>query len=248
MIKIKTKEELKHIRAACQVVSKVLTKLKGEISPGLTTLQLDAIAEKLIVGYQALPAFKGYRGYIHATCLSVNEEVVLGIPGDRKLNAGDIIGVDVGAIVDGFYGDAAVTLPVGKVDKKADKLMRATKKALQVAIRQARAGKNLGDVSYAIDSCAARFGYQVVRDLFGHGVGCELHEDPLIPNFGNRGEGPVLKPGMVLAIEPMLNVGGWQIETLADGWTVVTKDRSLSAHAEHTILITNGEPEILTEL
>lgn len=248
MIRLKTKEELKHIRAACQVVARVLARLQDEIAPKITTGKLDEIAEKLIIGYKALPAFKGYRGYRHATCLSVNEEVVHGIPGDRVLEEGDIIGIDVGAIVNGYYGDAAVTLPVGKVSKKAEKLMRATKKALYLAIRQARAGRYLGDISNAIESHAARFGYQVVRDLYGHGVGLELHEDPLIPNFGNRGEGSVLKPGMVLAIEPMLNTGGWQIETLSDGWTVATKDRSLSAHAEHTILVTDGEPEILTEL
>ncbi|MBU0687146.1 MAG: type I methionyl aminopeptidase [Candidatus Margulisbacteria bacterium] len=248
MIRIKTEKELVHIRAACSVVAKVLSSLKGEIKPGITTRELDAFAEKQIVTLGALPAFKGYRGYKHATCLSVNEEVVHGIPGNKVLKDGDIIGVDAGAIVAGFYGDAAITFPVGKIDKKTEKLLRATKKALSLAIRQARAGKYLGDVSAAIEQHALKFGYRVVRDLYGHGIGSDLHEDPLIPNFGKAGQGPQLKKGMVLAIEPMFNLGGYKIETLKDGWTVVTADRSLSAHFEHTILITDGDPEILTEI
>ncbi|MFA4858743.1 MAG: type I methionyl aminopeptidase [Candidatus Margulisiibacteriota bacterium] len=248
MITLKTEKELQHMRKACAVVAEVLRVMKSSVVPGITTLELDRIAEKLIEEMGAISAFKGYRGYRHATCLSVNHEIVHGIPTDRVLLEGDIIGVDVGARVAGFYGDAAATFPVGRVDKKVEKLLRVTKQALNLAIAQARCGNHLGDISHAIEQHAVRFGYSVVRELFGHGVGAELHEDPLVPNFGRPGQGPKLQAGMVLAIEPMLNMGGYAIETLSDGWTVVTKDRSLSAHFEHTVLIAEQGPEILTLL
>jgi methionyl aminopeptidase len=248
MITLKIEKELQHVRQACAVVAEVLKVMKSKVVPGITTLQLDHLAEQLIEERGAISAFKGYRGYRHATCLSVNYEVVHGIPTDRVLVEGDIIGVDVGAKVEGFYGDAAVTLTVGQVDKKVEKLLRVAKQALNLAIAQCRCGNHLGDVSHAIEQHAARFGYTVVRELFGHGVGAELHEDPLVPNFGKPGQGPKLQAGMVFAIEPMLNMGGYAIETLSDGWTVVTKDRSLSAHFEHTILITEAGPEVLTLL
>lgn len=246
-IKIKSAEEIKRIRKACGIVAWVLIKLGEEIKPGVTTEYLDSLGEELIRKKGAVPVFIGYRGYRHATCMSVNEEIVHGIPGAKVLRAGDIVSVDVGAKIDGYCGDTAATFPVGKTAKKAAKLIKATKSALKAAIKQARAGNHLGDISAAIQRLAEKNGYSVVRDLYGHGIGSDLHEDPLIPNFGQAGEGPELKEGMTLAIEPMLNVGGWKIKTLADGWTVVTEDRSLSCHFEHTVLITNQDPEILTD-
>ncbi len=247
MITIKTEEELKHIRRACKIVAEVLENLEGEIKPGVTTGELDALGEKLIFKYGALPAFKGYRGYKYSTCLSVNNEVVHGLPGARKLKEGDVIGVDVGAIIEGYYGDMARTFPVGSIGKKAEKLIKTGKECLKAGVGRARGSAHLGDIGEAIERCAKRAGFSVVRDLFGHGVGRSLHEDPLIPNWGKKGEGITLKPGMVLAIEPMVNERGHEIETLNDGWTVVTRDSGLSVHFEDTILITDGDPEILTK-
>ncbi len=190
--------------------------------------------------------FKGYRGYRHATCISINNEIVHGIPGKRVFSAGDIVGLDIGVKINGFCGDCAMTVAVGEISKKAQQLIRATKEALRAAIKQARAGNHLGDISAAIERVAKNHGFSVVRDLFGHGVGQDLHEDPLIPNFGAPGQGIELKPGMTLAIEPMLNIGTHKIKTLSDGWTVVTEDGSLSCHFEHTVLIREGEAEVLT--
>ncbi len=246
-IKIKTAEEIEKIKKACAVVNWVLKRIGGEVGPGVTTEHLDSMAERLIREKKAVPVFIGYRGYRHATCISVNEEIVHGIPGKRILREGDIVSLDVGAKVDGYCGDAAATFPVGKISKKAAKLIRAGKLALRAGIKQARAGNHLGDISAAIQRVAEANGYSVVRELYGHGIGSDLHEDPLIPNFGRPGSGPVLKPGMALAIEPMLNMGGWKIKTLEDGWTVITEDRSLSCHFEHTVLVREGEPEILTK-
>ena len=247
-IKIKTADEIEQVRRACKIVGWVLAQTKQAIKPGVTTEYLDSLAEKLIREKGAYPVFIGYRGYRHATCTSVNEEIVHGIPGQRKLVEGDIISVDVGSKINGFCGDTAATFPVGKTAKKAAKLIRTTKEALQAGIKQARAGNYLGDISAAIQKVAEKNGYSVVRDLYGHGIGKELHEDPLIPNFGRPGEGPELKPGMCLAIEPMLNVGGSAIRTLSDGWTVVTADKSLSCHFEHTVLIKDGLAEVLTKV
>ena len=194
------------------------------------------------------PVFLGYRGYRHATCISINNEIVHGIPGGRVVKEVDIVSVDVGVKAKGYCGDSAATFPVGKISAKAEKLLRVGRESLKAAIKQARAGRHLGDISHAVETHAEKNGFSVVRDLYGHGIGCDLHEDPLIPNYGKAGEGVELKPGMALAIEPMLNVGGWRIKTLTDGWTVVTEDGSLSCHFEHTVLITDGEPEVLTWL
>lgn len=240
-------EEIEWIRKACAIVAWAVKRIGKEIRAGVTTEDLDNLGERLIREKGAIPVFIGYRGYRHATCISVNEEVVHGVPGKRVLKEGDIVTVDVGAKIGGYCGDVAVTFPVGKIGRKAAKLIRTCKSALKAAIRQARAGNHLGDISAAIQRVAEENGFSVVRELYGHGVGAELHEDPLIPNYGRPGEGPELKPGMVLAIEPMLNMGGWKVETLEDGWTVVTEDRSLSCHFEHTVLITEGEPEVLTK-
>jgi len=246
-IKLKTADEIERIKKACAIVAWALEQVSQEIRPGVTTENLDSFTDKLIREQGAVPVFIGYRGYRHATCMSVNEEIVHGIPGKRKLVEGDIVSVDVGSKIAGFCGDTAATFPVGKVDKKATKLMKATQAALKAGIKQARAGNRLGDVSAAIQKVAEAGGYSVVRELYGHGIGQDLHEDPLIPNFGRPGQGLELKPGMVLAIEPMLNIGGWKIKTLDDGWTVITADRTLSAHFEHTILIKDDGPEVLTK-
>jgi len=246
-IKLKSAEEIEKIRKACAIVGWVLERTGKEVKPGVTTEYLDSFAEGLIREQGAVPVFIGYRGYRHATCISVNEEIVHGIPGKRILREGDIVSLDVGSKVDGYCGDTAATFPVGKVSKKAAKLIRTSKAALRAGIKQARAGNHLGDISAAIQRAAEENGYSVVRELYGHGIGAELHEDPLIPNYGRAGSGPKLKPGMTLAIEPMLNMGGWKIRTLDDGWTVVTEDRSLSCHFEHTVLVREGEPEILTK-
>lgn len=246
MIQIKSLQEIEKVRAACQIVARTLKDIEKHIKEGISTAELDGIAEEMILKYGGIPAFKGYRGYKHATCVSINEEVVHGIPGKKQLKVGDVVGVDVGVIKDGYYGDAAYTFCVGEPSKKVAKLLRCAKECLEKALIQARAGKHVGDISAAIEAHAEKGGFSVVKDLFGHGVGKELHEDPLIPNFGKAGEGPRLKCGMTLAIEPMLNIGGSEIETLSDGWTVVTKDRSLSVHFEHTILIKDKESEILT--
>ncbi|MFH1576644.1 MAG: type I methionyl aminopeptidase [Candidatus Margulisiibacteriota bacterium] len=246
-IKLKTAEEIERIRKACQIVAWVLKRAGKVIKPGMTTKDLDSFCDKLIREKGGTPVFIGYRGYRHATCISVNSEIVHGIPGEKVLQTGDIVSLDVGAKLAGYCGDSAVTFPVGKVSSKASKLLRTTKAALTAGIKQARVGNHLGDISAAVQKVAETGGYTVVRELFGHGIGADLHEDPLIPNFGRPGEGPLLKPGMVLAIEPMLNMGGWKIKTLADGWTVVTADKSLSCHFEHTVLISERGPEILTE-
>ncbi|PIS29623.1 type I methionyl aminopeptidase [Candidatus Saganbacteria bacterium CG08_land_8_20_14_0_20_45_16] len=246
-IKIKSAVEVEQMRQAGAIVAWVLQQLAQEIKPGITTLYLDSIADKLIREKGALPVFVGYRGYRHATCLSVNEQVVHGIPGQRVLQVGDIIGVDVGSKINGYCGDTAVTFAVGEISKKAQQLIRTTKEALRAGIKQARVGNHLGDISAAIYRVAKSNGYSVVEDLYGHGIGADLHEEPLVPNFGQPGEGPLLKEGMTLAIEPMLNEGGSKIKTLADGWTVVTQDKGLSCHFEHTILIAGLGPEILTK-
>lgn len=247
-IKLKAPDEIKLIREACRIAAEVLAQAAKSIRPGLTTAELDKIAEELLRKKGAEPVFIGYRGFQHATCISVNCEVVHGIPGSRVLQEGDIVSLDVGAKKDGYCGDTAATYPVGRINGKTEKLLRAGKQALKAAIRQARAGCHLGDISHAIEQQADKSGFSVVRDLFGHGIGRDLHEDPLIPNYGTPGEGPELKAGIVLAIEPMLNIGTWKIKTLSDGWTVVTEDGELSCHFEHTVVITEGDPEILTLL
>jgi len=247
MISIKTPEEIEKIRRACRIAAETLANIEKYIKPGVTTKEIDRIGEQFILKAGAKPAFKGYRGYQFATCISVNYEVVHGIPSDKRaLAEGDLVGVDIGAVFDDYYGDMARTYGVGKINKSAERLLKCGKDALKSAIANTRAGAYLGDVSYAIESQAKKCGYSVVRDLFGHGVGRNLHEDPLIPNFGNRGEGVELKSGMVLAIEPMINAGGSEVITMDDGWTVITSDHSLSAHFEDTVVVTERGAEILT--
>lgn len=247
MINIKTKEEIEKMRAAGRVVAAALTELVAAIVPGKsTTLDLDRVAEDVILRHGAIPSFKGYKGYPSATCLAVNEEVVHGIPGRRVLLEGDIVGIDIGAILDGYHGDSAMTVPVGEVSPEAEKLIRVTREALFAGIRMVRVDNRLTDISNAIQMYAEGQGFSIVRDLVGHGIGREMHEEPQVPNFGRPGRGPRLQAGMTLAIEPMLNAGSYLVETLRDGWTIVTKDRKLSAHFEHTVAITEKGPDILT--
>ncbi|MFA4844411.1 MAG: type I methionyl aminopeptidase [Candidatus Margulisiibacteriota bacterium] len=248
VIKIKGPDEIELMREAGRVTALALEALRRAIKPGVSTAELNRVGEKTIRANGGEPIFLGYRGYRHATCVSVNEEVVHGIPGEKILKEGDIVSLDVGVRKQGYCGDSAATFPVGRISGKAEKLLRAGKEVLRIGLRQARAGKHLGDISHAIQVASESRGFSVVRDLYGHGIGREMHEDPLIPNYGPAGEGPELKPGMVLAIEPMLNVGTWRVRTLPDGWTVVTEDGALSCHFEHTIVITAGDPEILTWL
>lgn len=234
------------MRQAGRMVAELLEVLRKSVHPGISTIELDALAEKTIGRLGGKPAFKGYRGFPATICTSVNEEVVHGIPSRRKLKEGDIIGLDVGVVVEGYFADAAVTVPVGGVPARTQDLLAVTEGALYEGIRMARSSNRLSDISHAVQRAVETHGYSVVRDFVGHGIGAELHEPPQIPNYGAPGFGPVLKPGMCLAIEPMVNQGGVAVEVLDDGWTAVTKDRSLSAHFEHTIAVTENEPEILT--
>ena len=248
MIVLKSDEEIKRMAEACRIVAEVLEGMKKYISPGVTTKELDEFAESYIISKGARPAFKGYRGYPSTVCASVNEQVVHGIPSANKLKNGDIISIDVGVRYNGFYGDAAVTLPVGSISKQAQRLLAATEKALEAGIKRAVAGNRLSDISSTIQNYVESEGFSVVRTFVGHGIGRELHEDPQIPNYGRPGEGPKLLEGMTLAIEPMVNAGGWEVNILNDGWTAVTKDGSLSAHFEHTVAITKNGQSILTKL
>lgn len=246
MIKLKTDKEIALIRDACQIVAQVLKELKQFVGPGVTTEEVDEKAVKFLKEFGAISAFKGYAGYPANICTSINEEVVHGIPGKRKLLEGDIISIDVGAKYNGYFGDAAQTFAIGKVHSHIVKLIHVTHNALHQGIAKARAGNHLLDISSAIQDYAESYNFAVVRKFVGHGIGAKLHEEPEIPNFGKSGYGPILKPGMVLAIEPMINEGSPEVEILDDKWTAVTKDRKCSAHFEHTICITNDKPEILT--
>ena len=246
MVILKAPWEIERLRASNRVVACALEALAQAVKPGVTTLELDRIAEDFLRQAGAAPAFKGYKGYPFALCASVNEEVVHGMPAERALVEGDIVSLDVGAIVDGYYGDGAVTLPVGTISASAERLLRVTREALERGVRAARRGARLGDISHAVQAHVERHGYSVVRTFVGHGIGKQLHEEPQIPNFGPPGRGPVLLPGLVLAIEPMVNAGGPEVEILPDRWTAVTVDRSLSAHFEHTVAITEDGPEVLT--
>ena len=248
MILLKSEKELNYIRECNRIVAEVHHTLGKAVRPGMTTAELEVLATELIREKKAEPAFKGYRGFPGYICISVNEEVVHGIPGSRKLADGDIVSLDVGVRKNGYYGDAAVTLPVGTVVKEVERLLEVTEKALYLGIDQARVGKRLYDISYAIQTKVEGEGFSVVRDFVGHGIGAKMHEDPQIPNFGEAHRGPRLKMGMVLAIEPMVNIGGYEVKVLSDNWTVVTRDGKPSAHFEHTILVTKGDPEILTEI
>jgi methionyl aminopeptidase len=248
MVVCRTKEEIEKIRRAGRIVAEVLRDLREMAQPGVTTRELDRYAEAKIRARGGIPTFKGYRGFPASICTSINEEVVHGIPSDRKLCAGDIVGIDCGVTLDGYVADAAITVPVGEVSEEVQRLLRVTEEALYRAIEQARVGNRLYDISYAVQSYAEAHGYSVVRDFCGHGVGRQMHEDPQVPNFGTPGRGLRLRPGLVLAIEPMLNMGTYEVEIADDGWTVRTVDRKLSAHFEHTIAITERGPIILTAL
>jgi methionyl aminopeptidase len=245
---LKSEPEIELMRRAGQIVATVLEKLKAEVSAGITTLELDAIAVKEVARLGGIPSFKGYRGYPASICVSVNEEIVHGIPDGRALNDGDLVSIDFGAIYQGFHGDAALTVGVGKLDSKADELMRTTEDALREGISAALPGARLGDVSHAIQRCAEAKGFSVIREYTGHGIGREMHEDPQIRNFGTPGQGPLLKKGMTLALEPMVSMGDWQTTVARNRWTVSTLDGSLAAHFEHSIAITDGAARVLTVL
>jgi methionyl aminopeptidase len=246
MIKLKSPGEIQAMREANRVVGKVLQMFRNEVVPGISTAKLDQMGEELCRSLGAVPGFKGYGGFPFATCCSVNEQVVHGFPNKHPLKEGDIISLDFGAVLDGFNGDAAITVPVGEVSKKATALMQATEAALYAGIDQMKVGNRLGDISNAVQKRAESAGFSVVRQFVGHGIGRKLHEDPQVPNFGPKGRGVLLKEGMVLAVEPMVNEGTWEVAVLDDGWTAVTVDGKLSAHYEHTVAITKDGPMILS--
>jgi len=249
MIILKTPAEIEVMAQASRVVAEALDIVRKAVQPGITTEELDSIAEQEIRGRGALPAFKGYRNYPRTLCASVNDQVVHGIPSKRKLKEGDIIGLDLGAIVGGFYGDSAVTVAVGSISEATEKLVQVTKEALHLGITQAIVGNRLSDISFAVQQHVESSGFSVVTEFVGHGIGRQLHEEPQVPNYGKPGQGPRLQPGMVLAIEPMVNVGRSAVRILDDRWTAVTVDGSLSAHFEHTIAIqSTGGPRILSQL
>jgi methionyl aminopeptidase len=247
-IPIKTPAELDSMRAAGRVVGLLLKAFYGQVRPGVSTQELDAFARGFIQDHGATPAFLGYHGYPASICASVNEQVVHGIPGERRLAEGDIIGVDVGAVLKGYVGDAARTYAVGKVSDEARRLLQVTMDSLDAGIAAARHNGHVQDIGAAVQATAEKAGYGVVRDFVGHGIGKKMHEPPQVPNYGQRGLGPKLKAGMTLAIEPMVNAGTHQVDVLKDGWTVVTRDKRLSAHFEDMVIITQGDPEILTRL
>ena len=245
---IKSDEEIATMRQAGRIVATVLEVLKVKVKPGMRTEELNVIAVKELNKLGAKPSFKGYRGYPASLCVSVNDEIVHGIPGKRILKEGDIVSLDFGAIYNGFQGDAAVTVGVGKISPEAKKLIEATEGALKAGISAGHAGGRLGDISAAIQDYAESRGYSVVREYTGHGIGREMHEEPQIPNYGLKGEGPVLRRGMTFALEPMVNIGDWRTREGDDHWVVLTVDGSLSAHFEHTVAVTNGKLEVLTAL
>ncbi len=248
MIAIRSAAEIEQIRGASQVVSEVLAELEGHVRPGITTLELDRIAEEMIRGKGAIPAFLGLYGFPNTLCTSVNEQVVHGIPSDYDLKDGDIVSIDVGAKQEGYYGDAAATFGVGEISEQQQRLLDVTCESLYKGIEKALKGNRVFDISHAIQTHVEASGYSVVRQFVGHGIGTDFHEEPQVPNFGKPHRGPLLEPGMVLAIEPMVIEGDSAVEILEDKWTAVSKDRTLSAHFEHTIAITEGEPHILTHI
>lgn len=248
MIILKTPEEIRAMERASRLVAETLQVLLGEVRPGVTTQHLDRLAEEVITSRGGVPAFKGYRGYPNTLCASPNEQVVHGIPSTRVLQDGDILGLDLGAIVDGFYGDSALTVAVGTIPPRVAELLRVTEEALSKGIEQAVVGNRLSDISHAIQCHAEAAGFSVVTEFVGHGIGRQLHEEPQVPNYGKPGQGPRLQAGLVLALEPMVNMGASGVRILADQWTAVTKDGSLSAHFEHTVVVENGgPPRILTK-
>ena len=247
MIELKTAGEIDRMRRAGRVVAALLEHLARLVRPGITTKALDEAAQAFLHQQEAQPAFLGYRGFPASICVSVNEEVVHGIPGGRRLHEGDVVSLDAGAVVDGLYADAATTVTIGNVPAETQRLIETTQHALHEGISQAVVGHRISDISHAVQGVVEGAGFGVVRDFVGHGIGRALHEDPPVPNFGSPNNGPRLRAGMVLAIEPMVTAGHPDVEILSDGWTVITKDRSLAAHFEHTIAITDHGPEILTK-
>ena len=245
---IKSPKEIEIMRQAGRIVARTIKVLSSQIEPGMKTVELDAIACRELERHGAIASFKGYRGFPASLCVSVNDEIVHGIPGERVILEGDIVSLDIGAIYDGFQGDAAVTVGIGRISPEAERLIETTEGALRAGIAAARDGGYLGDISASIQHHAESKGYSVVREYVGHGIGRDMHEDPQIPNFGDRGKGPTLMRGMTLAIEPMVNIGGWKTRVGRDNWTVLTADGSPSAHFEHTIAITDGDAEVLTKI
>ncbi|MBE0597509.1 MAG: type I methionyl aminopeptidase [Desulfuromonadales bacterium] len=248
MIILKSLHELERMRVAGRIVAEILELLRQRMVPGATSGELDRLAEDECQRRGVLPAFKGYGGFPYTICASPNEKVVHGFPNNEPLCEGDILSIDFGVIYDGFYGDAAITVPIGTIDREREKLLRVTQQALDRAIEAAVPGGRLSDISHAVQDWVEKAGFSVVREFVGHGIGRQLHEAPQIPNFGPAGQGPRLKPGMTLAIEPMINVGKHEVKILADGWTAVTADGKPSAHFEHTVLVTDNGPEILTRI
>jgi methionyl aminopeptidase len=248
LIVLKSEDEIKRMAEACRIVAEVLGGIEKIIAPGVMTKEIDEFAESFIRSKGAKPAFKGYRGYPSSVCTSINEQVVHGIPSSTKLRNGDIISLDIGVNYRGFFGDAALTMPVGTIGKEAERLVAVTERALRAGMERAVAGNRISDISASIQRCAESEGFSVVRTFVGHGIGRELHEEPQIPNYGRPGEGPEIREGMTLAIEPMVNAGGWEVSILKDGWTAVTKDRKLSAHFEHTVAVTKNGLKILTKI
>lgn len=246
MIRLKSKADIEAMRAAGTILRRALTSAGAAVRPGVTTAELDELVRASIAGDGGRPAFKGYHGFPGHACISVNEAVVHGIPGERALVEGDLVSIDVGVEKGGYYADACETFPVGRISAQAQRLIDVTQAALAAGIDQARPGRRLGDISHAVQTCVESQGFSVVRDLVGHGIGWALHEEPQVPNFGEAGKGPELAVGWVLAIEPMVNEGRGAVRTLADEWTVVTADGKLSAHFEHTVAVTEQGPVILT--
>ncbi len=247
MITLKSKREIETMRSASKIVAEVLLELRSQCRPGITTRDLDRLAEEKTLQLGAQPAFKGYRGYPRTLCTSVNQEVVHGIPSNRELVDGDIVGLDFGVVYEGYFGDAAFTVPIGKVCDDVMHLLKVTQESLYLGIEQMVPGNHLSDISRAIQTHAESHGYSLVREFGGHGIGKALHEDPMVLNYVVNGRGIKLRPGLVLAIEPMVNLGAYEVSILSDGWTVVTRDGRPSAHFEHTVAITENGPDILTK-
>ncbi len=248
MILLKTPQELAKMEVANRIVAEILARVQERVQPGVDTRELDELAEEMCRSRQVEPAFKGYRGYPRSICVSVNEEIVHGIPGNRLIKSGDLVSLDFGVKYQGYYGDAALTLAVGEVDPRCQALIAATEQALYAGISQAKVGRHLTDISHAVQAMVEGAGFGVIREFVGHGIGRSLHEDPQIPNFGVAGQGPRLQAGMTLAIEPMTSLGAWQVRILEDGWTAVTQDGSCAAHFEHTVAVTAEGPLILSRL
>ncbi|MEO6166509.1 MAG: type I methionyl aminopeptidase [Chitinophagales bacterium] len=246
MIYYKTSEEIEYIRQSSLLVSRALAEVAKHVKPGVTTIRLDKLADQFIRDHGGVPAFLGYRGFPNSACISVNEVVVHGIPGEIVLKEGDIVSVDVGVLLEGFYGDSAYTFPVGEIDADKQRLLKITRESLELGVEQAKIGKRIGDIASTIQEFVEKNGYSIVRELVGHGVGKKLHEDPEVPNYGKRGSGAKLMEGLVIAIEPMVNMGKRNVMQANDGWTIFTEDHKPSAHFEHTVAITKNGPDVLT--